>query len=105
MKKENKTKEVIEYDKSYLVPVCPYCNHTKIVDIYTGSEGLFSSKSFSHYKCSKCSREFNSKKYLWVVPREFVQKVVQAGLSKELSSSEVIKEFKKINIYLSNYKK
>lgn len=89
------------YDDYYpSIDVCPYCNHHKIVKIYNGSDGLFSYKTFSHYKCSKCSREFTSPAWLRVVPKDEVKRIAQAGILSNITVDELIEQFKKIGIHL-----
>ncbi len=86
-----------EYDESYFVNVCPYCNHSAFVDVKQG--GFFSFK-FDTYKCSKCSREFKSKGYLSVIPKDEVEKIVQRGLDGKITQVEMKEAFKKIGVYI-----
>ena len=96
-----KTEAEIRYDNYYHNHnVCPYCNHTKIVEIYTGSDGFFSSKRFSHYKCSNCSREFDTKGYLSLCPSDEVKRIVQLGLDKKIGRKEMRDLFSKIGVYI-----
>ena len=84
-----------EYDQFYSVMVCPYCNHSK----YTRKGGgLFSINT--PYKCSKCSREFESLDCMSVVPERKVIQLVQDGINKKISKKEMIDGFKEIGISL-----
>ena len=52
--------------RSYYVHVCPNCKSEEdlFIKIYTGTDGLFSSKKLSHYKCDKCQHEFKYRGYV-----------------------------------------
>lgn len=87
------------YDKSYYASVCPYCNHKDCVEIYTGQDGFFTFKTFSHYKCSKCSREFKSEGFLSLCPTNEVKRIVCLGLDKKISKKEMKEMFREIGVF------
>ena len=84
-----------EYDNNYVTDVCPYCNHSKWVEVEHG--GFFSIKS-NTYKCSKCSRDFQSIGFLSVVPENEVRKIVQSALDGKINKEQMKERFKKIGI-------
>jgi len=101
---EEVKKEIKVNTNNYYVSVCPKCKSDKYFEIRRGSDGLFSSSDFSHYKCPDCQSEFKSKDCISVVDSKSVQDLVQAGISGELKLGDMIKEFRKMNIYLLNNK-
>lgn len=86
---------------TYYTSCCPECkspNFTKIM-INTGS--IFSHTVFSHYICQSCNSTFDSKGTIFfLVDSSSVREIVQKGLDRVLSKKEMIKEFKKLHIYL-----
>lgn len=88
-----------EYEELYFISgVCPHCNHRDIIEIYNGSDGFFTSKRFSHYKCCKCNREFKTKESIVVVARDPVQEIIQMGLDRKITAQKMIKELRKYSI-------
>lgn len=87
----------VEYDRFYGVWVCPYCNHSKVVDIDNSTFFNWKSKT---YKCSKCSREFEDKEFMVVVPKDEVRRLVQGLIKGEITKEELKEAFDKIGIYI-----
>lgn len=100
----NKMKKNKINTNTYYEHGCPKCKSDNYFEIRTGSDGLFTSSDFSHYKCEDCQNEFKSKATIFAVDREHVEELVQAGINRELSTIEMIKEFRKIGIYLRKRK-
>ncbi len=85
---------------SYLIDTCKKCGCDSFIEIYTGTDGLFSSKTFSHYKCNECNHECSSKSFSWVVDRNTVKEIIQKGLNNTYSTQEMCNELKKLGIYV-----
>lgn len=73
-----------------------YCNHGDVIKI----DGGFFSLSY-HYKCSKCSREFDSKKWMSVCPKEEVARIVNLGVRGEINKGQLKELFSKIGIFVN----
>ena len=87
-----------EYDKYYSVLVCPYCNHSDVMNVEHKS-GFLEIK-FDTYKCSKCSREFKSRGLLTVIPKDKTRSIIQDALLGKIDNKKMKEEFSKIGIEL-----
>ena len=90
------------FDEFYMLHgICPYCNHSNIINV---EHGGFLNFKFDTYKCSRCSREFKSSGSLVVLPKEEVRRIVQAGLDSKINAKELVIAFERIGLILRRKK-
>ena len=101
-------KELERFDDTYWVrDVCPYCNHSKIVEITEKGNFWSGTITKKHYKCSRCSREFKHKSMFIAVPnsrytnmKKEVKRLIQGNIDGTITQKEMAEGFDKIGIYI-----
>ena len=87
--------------KTYSGKCCPNCKEDNYFKIYSGTDGLFSRKEFSHYKCNKCNHEFESVEYISLVQHDDLRKltdIIQNGLQRKIGAKEVVAQAKAMGV-------